>query len=161
MSSKGPSFQKMMATHTKHIWPCAERLLQSFQTPQKLSSSPTLALGLHEDAAPLPMFVTAFQNWPSAFLSYENLQTLSSLPPHCCVQPNNFPSKVTLWGQTPPSERPCHMSPVIKMRNPHTLVIDCQLVAILPWDVWSHKGVQAIQALDKQFLAAHCSKFPR
>lgn len=158
---KKPSgFQKTMATYTKHIQPCAERLQQSFQTPQKLSSSPSLALGLHKAAAPLSMLVIVFQNWPSAFLSYENLQTLSSLPHHCCMQPSNLPSKVTLWGQTPPSERPSHRSPVIKMRNPDTPVTDCQLVAILPRDMWSHKGVQAIQALDKQFLAAYCSKLP-
>lgn len=26
------------------------------------------------------------------------------------------------------------------------LVTDCQLVAILPWDMWSRKGILAIQA---------------
>lgn len=156
MSSKEANFQKTMATHTKDTCPCAERLLQSFQTPQKLSASPSLALGLCKDAAPLPMLVVVLQNCPSAFLSYENLQTLTSLPHHCCVQPNHLPSKVTLWGRTPPSERPFHVSPVIRMRNPRMLVTDCQLVAIPPCGMWSHKGLQAIQALDKQFLAVYC-----
>lgn len=164
--SNGPASSKRWQPTPNMYGPVLKGHLQSFQIPQKLSSSPSVALGLHKDAAPHPMLVTAFSNCPSvphctsAFPSYENLQTLSSLLHHCCVQPDNLPRKVTLWGQNPPSERPPHMSPVIKMRNPHMLVTICQLVAILPWDMWSHKGVEAIQPLDKQFLAARCSKLP-
>lgn len=139
-------------TYMPLCWKAAAELLNSTEAQFKSY--------LHEDAAPLPMLVTVFQNCPSAFLSYENLQTLSSLPHHCCAQPNNLPGKGTLWGQTP-SERPSHVSPVIKMRNPHMPVTACQLVALLPWDIWSYKGVQAIQALHKQFLAVYCSKLPR
>jgi len=143
MPPKGASFQKTMATHTRYIHPCAERLLQSFQTPKRLSSSPSLALGLHKDAAPLPMLVIIFQTAHQLSLAMKICRHY----PHCCVQPNNLPSKVILWGQTVPSERPSQVSPVISMRTQHTLVTDCQLVPLLPRDMWSHKGVQAIQAV--------------
>lgn len=52
------------------------------------ANSPSPTLGLYKDAATLPTLVTIFQNHPAASLPDENLQKLSSLSHHCCMQPN-------------------------------------------------------------------------